>query len=107
MLGIIGAMDVEVASIKAKVKDAVETEIAGIVFVCGTIENVMVTVAQCSPGKVNASLCTQIMIDRFKPDAIINVGVGCSLSSDVIIKNVYSGDGVTLQECFEQFIRTL
>ena len=54
MLGIIGAMDVEVASIKAKVKDAVETEIAGIVFVCGTIENVMVTVAQCSPGKVNA-----------------------------------------------------
>ena len=28
------------------------------------------------------------MIDRFKPDAIINVGGGCSLSSDVVIKNV-------------------
>ena len=94
MLGIIGAMDVEVASIKAKVKDAVETEIAGIVFVCGTIENVMVTFAQCSPGKVNASLCTQIMIDRLKPDAIINVGVGCSLSSDVIIKNVVIANDV-------------
>ena len=88
MLGIIGAMDVEVASIKAKVKDAVETEIAGITFVCGTVDNVMVTVAQCSPGKVNAAVCTQIMIDKFKPDAIINVGVGCSLSKDVVIKNV-------------------
>lgn len=48
MLGIIGAMDVEVANIKAKVKDAVETEIAGVTFVCGTIDNVMVAVVQCS-----------------------------------------------------------
>lgn len=88
MLGIIGAMDVEVAAIKAKVCDAVETEIAGVTFVCGTIDNVMAVVAQCSPGKVNAAICTQIMIDNFKPDVVINVGVGCSLSKDVVIKNV-------------------
>ena len=47
MLGIIGAMDVEIAGIKARVADAVETEIAGITFTCGNIENVMVVVAQC------------------------------------------------------------
>lgn len=88
MLGIIGAMDVEVAAIKAKVCDAVETEIAGVTFVCGTIDNVMAVVAQCSPGKVNAAICTQIMIDKFKPDVVINVGVGCSLSKHVVIKNV-------------------
>ena len=88
MLGIIGAMDVEIAGIKARVADAVETEIAGITFTCGNIENVMVVVAQCSPGKVNAAVCTQIMIDRFKPEAIINVGVGCSLRQEVVIKNV-------------------
>ena len=88
MLGIIGAMDVEIAGIKARVADALETEIAGITFTCGNIENVMVVVAQCSPGKVNAAVCTQIMIDRFKPEAIINVGVGCSLRQEVVIKNV-------------------
>lgn len=88
MLGIIGAMDVEVATIKSKVTGSTETKIAGISFVCGKIENVMVVVAQCSPGKVNAALCTQIMIDKFSPDAIINVGVGCSLNKDVVIKNV-------------------
>ena len=88
MLGIIGAMDVEVAAIKAKVCDEAETVIAGITFVCGYIENVMVTVAQCSPGKVNAAICAQIMIDNFKADKIINIGVGCSLNSDVIVKNV-------------------
>lgn len=31
----------------------------------------------------------------------------CFRVGDVVVKNVYSGDGVTLQERFEQFIRTL
>lgn len=88
MLGIIGAMDVEVEAVKAKVCDSTETVIAGITFVCGYIENVMVTVAQCSPGKVNAAICAQIMIDTFKADKIINIGVGCSLNKNVMIKNV-------------------
>lgn len=88
MIGIIGAMDIEVNALKAKVKNAATTKIAGIDFVCGTIENVMVCVAECAPGKVNAALCAQIMIDKFSPDQIINVGVGCSLSKDIVIKNI-------------------
>ncbi|MCM1285437.1 MAG: 5'-methylthioadenosine/adenosylhomocysteine nucleosidase [Acetobacter sp.] len=88
MLGIIGAMDVEVDTLKSKVTGKTSTTVAGIEFVCGFIEEVMVCVAQCSPGKVNASLCTQIMIDCFDADKIINVGVGCSLSDDVVIKNI-------------------
>jgi adenosylhomocysteine nucleosidase len=94
MLGIIGAMDVEVSSIKRKITDATVTKLAGVEFVCGHIENVMVCVAQCSPGKVNASLCTQAMIDKFSPDKIINVGVGCSLSKNVVIKNIVVADDV-------------
>lgn len=88
MLGIIGAMDVEVDAIKAKIKDGVSTKVAGSEFVTGYIENVMVTVARCSPGKVNAALCTQAMIDKFDVDKIINVGVACSLDPKVIIKNI-------------------
>ena len=88
MIGIIGAMDVEVNTLKQKVKNKTVTNIAGIDFVMGDIEGVMAVVAQCSPGKVNAALCTQAMIDRFSPDCIINVGVGCSLSPEVVIKNV-------------------
>ncbi len=88
MLGIIGAMDVEVNSVKALVKNKTVTKIAGCEFVCGFIEEVLVCVAQCSPGKVNAALCAQAMIDNFDVDKIINIGVGCSLSEEVIIKNV-------------------
>lgn len=88
MLGIIGAMNTEVNAVKSKICNAVVTKIGGIDFVCGEIENVMVCVAQCSPGKVNAALCTQAMIDNFRPDEIVNIGVGCSLSKDVVIKNI-------------------
>ncbi len=88
MFGIIGAMDVEVDELKKMVSSPVTTKIAGIDFVCGEIENVMVCIAQCSPGKVNAALCTQIMIDRFSVEFIVNTGVACSLSDEVRIKNI-------------------
>lgn len=94
MLSIIGAMDVEVNAVKAKITGAVHSEIAGIDFVTGHIDNVPVTVCQCSPGKVNAAMCCQILIDRFNADKIINIGVGCSLSENVVIKNVVIADDV-------------
>ena len=65
MIGIIGAMDTEVDNIKAQVKGKTVSFIAGVEFVCGFIEDVTVCVAKCSPGKVNAAICTQAMIDNF------------------------------------------
>lgn len=88
MIGIIGAMDTEVDNIKTQVKNRALSTVAGVDFVCGFIDDVNVCVAKCLPGKVNAALCTQAMIDNFDIDMIINVGVACSLSEDVIIKNV-------------------
>ena len=41
MIGIIGAMDVEVNTLKQKVKNKTVTNIAGIDFVMGDIEGVM------------------------------------------------------------------
>ena len=88
MLGIIGAMDVEVRSIKDKMTGTVTTRAAGCDFVTGELEGVMITVVQCAPGKVNAALCTQLLIDRFQVDRVINIGVACSLSERVVIKNI-------------------
>ncbi len=88
MIGIIGAMDIEIEAVQRRIEDPVTEEIAGCVFVCGHINSVMVCAARCNPGKVNAAICTQIMIDRFHADKIINIGVGCSLCADVAIKNI-------------------
>ncbi|MBQ9531019.1 MAG: 5'-methylthioadenosine/adenosylhomocysteine nucleosidase [Eubacterium sp.] len=92
MLGIIGAMDVEVNSIKNNVKNKITTVFANIEFVLGEIEEKSVCVAQCSPGKVNAALCTQLMIDKFDVDRIINIGVGCSLDENVVIRDIVVAD---------------
>ena len=94
MLGIIGAMDVEIDAVKKKIENSVVTKLAGCEFVCGFIDSVMVCVACCNPGKVNAALCTQAMIDNYDIDSIINLGVGCSLSSDVAVKNIVIAENV-------------
>ncbi len=88
MICIIGAMDVEINSVKSRIENPVAAKIAGVDFVCGEINGCTVCAAQCGPGKINAALCAQIMADRFDADEIINIGVGCSLSPDVAIKNI-------------------
>ena len=88
MLGIIGAMDVEVNTLKNKVENKTVKTFANIEFVLGKIENKSVCVAQCSPGKVNAALCTQLMIDKFDIEGIINIGIGCSLDKNVVIRDI-------------------
>lgn len=88
MIGIIGAMDIEINAVKSKIENPVTTKHAGVEFVCGNVGSVTVCAAMCGPGKVNAAICTQAMIDIFKADEIINIGVGCSLSQDVVIKNI-------------------
>lgn len=88
MIGIIGAMDIEINTVQNRIENPVTANLAGCAFVCGHIDGVMVCAARCNPGKVNAAMCAQIMISRFKPDIIINIGVGCSLSPDVSIKNI-------------------
>ena len=88
MLGIIGAMDVEVNEIKKKIENPAVSEYANIEFVSGRIEGEDVCAAQCGTGKVNAALCAQLMLDRFGVEKIINLGIGGSLSKAVSVKNV-------------------
>lgn len=88
MLGIIGAMDVEVDALKERMENKKTQRFGGCDFVSGTLEGKPVCVARCSEGKVNAALCAQLMIDKYAPEAIINVGVAGSLHSDIVIKNV-------------------
>ena len=59
-LGIIGAMDVEVALLKEKMENTVSATHAGTTYHEGTLEGVRVVLVQCGVGKVNAALCAQI-----------------------------------------------
>ena len=58
-IGIIGAMNSEVELLKSKVEGATEHDLAGLVFVEGSIDGVSVIVVKCGVGKVNAAMCAQ------------------------------------------------
>lgn len=87
-LGIIGAMDSEVKILKGKLIDNKITKIAGIEFNEGKLEGKDVVIAQAGIGKVNAAICTQIMIDKFNVKALLNTGVAGGLYKDLKVGDI-------------------
>lgn len=87
-IGIIGAMDEEVAKLKECLEEANVVEKAGMEFYSGKLNEKEVVVVRSGVGKVNAACCTQILIDVFDVDAIINTGIAGSLNAEINIGDV-------------------
>ncbi len=94
-IGIIGAMDVEVNSLKEAADISKKTEIAAMEFCEGTLKNKQVVIVKCGMGKVNAGICANTLINDFDCTKIINTGVAGSLDSQIDIGDfVVSTDAV-------------
>lgn len=87
-IGIIGAMDEEVLLIKSSMTVEKTVEKAGCIFLEGSIEGKHAVVVRCGIGKVNAAMCTQILIDLFNVDAVINTGAAGALASGITVGDV-------------------
>lgn len=87
-IGIIGAMDEEVAKLKECLEEANVVEKAGMEFYSGKLNEKEVVVVRSGVGKVNAACCTQILIDVFDVDVIINTGIAGSLNAEINIGDV-------------------
>ena len=72
--GIIGAMEPEVAILKAKLTNPTVTEHAGFSFTQGQLNSTEVIIVQSGIGKVAAALATAMLIEHFSPDYVINTG---------------------------------
>ncbi len=88
LIGIIGAMDIEVDGLVSSMRNITTKEISGVIFYTGTIENTQVVVAKCGIGKVFASICAQTMIMEYHPDVIINSGVAGTLTKELKVLDV-------------------
>ncbi|MBQ7800781.1 MAG: 5'-methylthioadenosine/adenosylhomocysteine nucleosidase [Oscillospiraceae bacterium] len=84
-LGIIGAMDVEVRTLKEKMENPVISRKAGMEFCEGILEGTPAVVVQCGVGKVNAAMCVQILCDCFGVTALVNTGIAGSLCAELDI----------------------
>jgi adenosylhomocysteine nucleosidase len=93
-IGIIGAMDEEIALYKEGMDLVREVSKAGITYYEGTWEGKDVVLCKCGVGKVNASVCTQILIDAFAVDAVLFTGVAGALHPELEI-----GDIVVSTDC--------
>lgn len=88
VIGIIGAMDEEVMTLKERMDILEVRSIASLEFYMGTIGEAFLVLVMGGIGKVNAAMCTQILIDCFHVDAIINTGVAGALSDELEIGDV-------------------
>ena len=84
-LGIIGAMTVEVETLKEQMQEKTVSQKAGMEFCEGMLEGCSTVVVQCGVGKVNAALCVQILCDCFAVTHVVNTGVAGSLCAELDI----------------------
>ena len=83
MIGIIGAMEEEVAELKKDMQIDETIEQAGMVFCKGSLGGKDVVIVRSGIGKVNAGICAQILVDRFGVDTLINTGIAGSLDAQI------------------------
>ena len=87
-IGIIGAMDVEIDTLKSAANIESSTEVAGMEFMKGTLGDKPVVIVKCGMGKVNAGICANTLIHEFGCKEIINTGVAGSLDNRIDIGDI-------------------
>ena len=90
-IGIIAAMELEMQELVARMENIQVQTHAALPYYTGTLRGVRVIVCVCGVGKVNAAMHTQIMIDRYAPDRIVQNGVAGSLSNEVAYYDLVIG----------------
>ena len=88
MLGIIGAMAEEVANLKAQMENVKIHTAAKMDFYEGKLKGNDVVVVRSGIGKVNAAVCSQILVDRYHVSGIINTGIAGSLRNQINIGDI-------------------
>jgi adenosylhomocysteine nucleosidase len=94
VIGLIGAMDEEVAVIKAWMTDVREQTIAGCEFFVGSFEGKEVVLLKSGIGKVNAAVSTTLLLSQFQPEYVINIGSAGGFDVDLQVGDVVISDQV-------------
>ena len=87
MLALMGAMEEEVALLRGEMAVEDTSSHARITVYRGTFKGVNMALAQCGIGKVNAAICTQMLVDLYQPDRLVFSGVAGGL-----LPNMQVGD---------------
>lgn len=88
-IGIIGAMPSELVDIRKALPDSEKVEKSGFTYYINKVGEETEVIHVCSGiAKVNAAVCTQVLIDTFQPDAIINAGIAGGMDTSVKVCDI-------------------
>lgn len=87
-IGIIGAMEDEIRQLRDKLEAPEVKRKASMDFYRGTLYGKQVVVVRSGIGKVNAAVCTQILVDDYQVEAVINTGIAGSLRAEINIGDI-------------------
>ncbi|MDR1703592.1 MAG: 5'-methylthioadenosine/adenosylhomocysteine nucleosidase [Clostridiales bacterium] len=87
-IGIIGAMEEEVAILKSRLEIITAKNIVGVEFYMGNLNGKNTVLVRSGIGKVNAAVCTQVLSDIYGVDCVINTGVAGALHPSLGICDV-------------------
>lgn len=104
VIGIIGAMPSELVTIRNKLKAIDIKDIAKFEFHICEYSGVTIINVCCGIGKVNAAVCTQILIDTFQVDAIINTGIAGGMSDETQICDIVISSDVMHHDLIPRFL---
>jgi len=83
VVGVLGALDEEVALIERSMGDPEIEFVGGIRFISGTVGACRVVLARTGAGKVNAAMAAALLLERFRPGKVICLGVGGGINPEL------------------------
>lgn len=98
MIGIIGAMEEEVAILKNNLVNLSEITVGHVKFYKGLLNNKEVVLSQSGIGKVNVAISTTLLIEKFHPDMIINTGSAGALDEHLSVGDVVVSSDVAYHD---------
>ncbi len=93
-VGIVVAMEEEFEAVKNKMKDIRTKEIYNLIFTIGKIGKKECILVKSGVGKVHSARTTQVMVDKFDLEYIVNVGAAGSVNDMLQIGDVVIGQDV-------------
>ena len=94
LTAILGAFDKEVMLLEDRLTDTQEHVIEEIRFVSGLLEGRPVVIVWTGIGKVNAAMSTTLLLEHFKPDAVIFTGIAGGVNKDLKPGDIVIADRV-------------
>jgi len=90
-IGILGAMDQEVALLKASLDNLTSRSWHHLTFFEGSLHGQQIVLVKCGIGKVASALATTALIELYAPDYVVNTGSAGGFDTDLNIGDVVIG----------------